>query len=137
MSPQDTDTFPAARPPAAFDPLTALDDLVSTVRAARAAAGSAVSIAGQDPILAGAHRMRSFVGRCASARDAHWTFGRWAQLPLRPATGSPNQIPAGTPCLVHNNGHRTGAWTGRTPRVQRSPLRARRPVRERSVIIRV
>jgi hypothetical protein len=71
MSPQDTDTFPAAGPPAAFDPLTALDDLVSTVSAARAATGSAVSIAGQDPILPAAHRMSSFVGRCASARDAH------------------------------------------------------------------
>ena len=39
MSPQDTDTFPAARPPAAFNPLTALDDLVSTVSAARAGDG--------------------------------------------------------------------------------------------------
>ena len=61
MSAQDTGTFPAARPPAAFNPLTALDGLVSTVSAARAATGGAVSIAGQDPILADAHRMPSFV----------------------------------------------------------------------------
>ena len=62
MSPQDTGTVPAARPAAAFDPLTALDDLLSAVGLARAAAGGAVSIAGQDPILPAAHRLGACLG---------------------------------------------------------------------------
>jgi predicted hotdog family 3-hydroxylacyl-ACP dehydratase len=62
MSPQDTDIFPAARPAAAFDPLTALDDLLSTVSLTRAATGGAVSIAGQDPILPAAHRLGACIG---------------------------------------------------------------------------
>ena len=62
MSPQDTGTVPAARPAAAFDPLTALDDLLSTVSLARAATGGAVSIAGQDPILPAAHRLGACIG---------------------------------------------------------------------------
>ena len=62
MSPQDTGICPAARPAAAFDPLTALDDLLSTVSLARAATGGAVSIAGQDPIVPAAHRLGACIG---------------------------------------------------------------------------
>ena len=62
MSPQDTGNFPAARPAAAFDPLTALDDLLSAVSLARAATGGAVSIAGQDPVLPAAHRLGACIG---------------------------------------------------------------------------
>jgi crotonobetainyl-CoA:carnitine CoA-transferase CaiB-like acyl-CoA transferase len=62
MSPQDTGTVPAGRPAAAFDPLTALDDLLSTVSLARAATSGAVSIAGQDPILPAAHRLGACIG---------------------------------------------------------------------------
>ncbi len=62
MSPQDTGTVPAARPAAVFDPLTALDDLLSTVSLARAATGGAMSIAGQDPILPAAHRLGACIG---------------------------------------------------------------------------
>jgi len=52
----------AARPAAAFDPLTALDDLLSTVSLTRAATGGAVSITGQDPILPAAHRLGACIG---------------------------------------------------------------------------
>lgn len=62
MSPQDTGTVPAARPAAAFDPLTVLDDLLSTVSLSRAATGGAVSIVGQDPILPAAHRLGACIG---------------------------------------------------------------------------
>jgi hypothetical protein len=62
MSPQDTDIFLAAKPVTAFDPLTALDDLLSTVSLTRAATGGAVSIAGQDPILPSAHRLGACIG---------------------------------------------------------------------------
>ena len=52
----------AAQPATAFDPLTALDDLLSTVSLVRAAAGGTVSIAGQDPILPAAHRLGACIG---------------------------------------------------------------------------
>jgi crotonobetainyl-CoA:carnitine CoA-transferase CaiB-like acyl-CoA transferase len=62
MSPQDSDVFPAARPAVAFDPLTALDDLLSTVGLTPAATGGTVSISGQDPILPSAHRLGACIG---------------------------------------------------------------------------
>ena len=62
MSPHDTRTVPAARPAAAFDPLTALDDLLSTISLARPAAGGAVSIAGQDPTVPAAHQLGACIG---------------------------------------------------------------------------
>jgi crotonobetainyl-CoA:carnitine CoA-transferase CaiB-like acyl-CoA transferase len=40
-----------------FDPLSALDDLLSNVELSRAGAGAVVSLSGQDPILAAAHRL--------------------------------------------------------------------------------
>jgi hypothetical protein len=62
MSPQNADVFPAARPAVAFDPLTALDDLLSTVGLTRAATGGTVSISGRDPILPSAHRLGACIG---------------------------------------------------------------------------
>jgi crotonobetainyl-CoA:carnitine CoA-transferase CaiB-like acyl-CoA transferase len=62
MSPQPTGIIRATTPAAALDPLIALDDLLSTVGLARAAAGGAVSIAGQDPILPSAHRLGACIG---------------------------------------------------------------------------
>ncbi len=59
MSPQDAAL--AART-AAFDPLTALDDLLSTLGLDRAAAGGAVSITGQDPILPSVYRLGACIG---------------------------------------------------------------------------
>ena len=59
MNPQDVQL--TARPAAAFDPLAALDDLLSAVGLARAAAGG-VSIAGQDPIVPAAHRLGACSG---------------------------------------------------------------------------
>ena len=44
-------------PSIAFDPVGALDDLLSDVGLSRAEAGVAVSFAGRDPILPAAHRL--------------------------------------------------------------------------------
>jgi crotonobetainyl-CoA:carnitine CoA-transferase CaiB-like acyl-CoA transferase len=60
MSPQNVQV--AARTAPAFDPLVALDDLLSTVGLSRAAAGGAVSIAGQDPIVPSVHRLGACIG---------------------------------------------------------------------------
>jgi crotonobetainyl-CoA:carnitine CoA-transferase CaiB-like acyl-CoA transferase len=62
MSPQDTHIFPASRPAAGFDPLPALDGLLSAVGLARAAAGGTVSVTGQDPILPAVHRLGACIG---------------------------------------------------------------------------
>ncbi len=60
MSPQDVQ--PAARIAPAFDPLIALDGLLSTLGLTRAAAGGAVSITGQDPIVPSVHRLGACIG---------------------------------------------------------------------------
>jgi hypothetical protein len=62
MSPQATDFAPAAPATATFDPLTELDDLLSTVGLARATTGGTVSMAGQDPIVPAAHRLGACIG---------------------------------------------------------------------------
>ncbi len=63
MSTQDTDiSTPAARNATAFDPLAVLDGLLSDVGLSRAETGSAVSFAGQDPILPAAHRLGACIG---------------------------------------------------------------------------
>jgi crotonobetainyl-CoA:carnitine CoA-transferase CaiB-like acyl-CoA transferase len=65
MKPPDTDTSigtPAATAASAFDPLAALDDLLSDVGLSRSAAGGTVSIAGRDPILPAAHRLGACIG---------------------------------------------------------------------------
>jgi len=46
----------------AFDPLIALDDLLTTADLVREAAGGAVSIAGQDPIVPSVHRLGACIG---------------------------------------------------------------------------
>jgi crotonobetainyl-CoA:carnitine CoA-transferase CaiB-like acyl-CoA transferase len=48
--------------PHAFDPVTALDDLLCGVGLSRADAGADVSFTGQDPILPAAHRLGSCIG---------------------------------------------------------------------------
>ncbi len=59
---------PALRPrrpgsgEAAFDPLVALDALLSEVGLSSAAAGGSVSFAGEDPIVASAHRLGACIG---------------------------------------------------------------------------
>jgi crotonobetainyl-CoA:carnitine CoA-transferase CaiB-like acyl-CoA transferase len=60
MSPQDNDT--AARNLTAFDPLAALDDLLSDVGLSAAGTGGTVSFEGQDPILPAAHRLGACIG---------------------------------------------------------------------------
>jgi len=60
MSPQDV--HPAARTAPAFDPLIALDDLLTTAGLARPPTGRAVSIAGQDPIVPSVHRRGACIG---------------------------------------------------------------------------
>jgi crotonobetainyl-CoA:carnitine CoA-transferase CaiB-like acyl-CoA transferase len=45
-----------------FEPLGALDDLLSDVDLSRAGAGAAVSFTGQDPILPAAHRLGACIG---------------------------------------------------------------------------
>jgi crotonobetainyl-CoA:carnitine CoA-transferase CaiB-like acyl-CoA transferase len=45
-----------------FDPLVALDDLLSDVGLSRAEAGAAVSFTGEDPILPAAHRLGAGIG---------------------------------------------------------------------------
>jgi crotonobetainyl-CoA:carnitine CoA-transferase CaiB-like acyl-CoA transferase len=63
MSRQDTDIFaPALRDANAFDPLAALDGLLSDVGLTRAATGGTVSFAGQDPIVPAAHRLGACIG---------------------------------------------------------------------------
>ena len=63
MSRRDTDiSTPAARNATAFDPLAALDGLLSDVGLSRAETGGAVSFAGQDPILPAAHRLGACIG---------------------------------------------------------------------------
>jgi len=46
----------------AFDPLAALDDLLSDVGLSSAAAGGSISFAGQDPIVPAAHRLGACIG---------------------------------------------------------------------------
>lgn len=48
--------------PAGFEPLAALDGLLSAVGLARMATGGAVSIAGEDPILPASHRLGACIG---------------------------------------------------------------------------
>jgi len=63
MSPLDTDVSTPARPNAsAFDPLAALDDLLSQVSLCGADTGGAVSFAGKDPILPAALRLGACIG---------------------------------------------------------------------------
>jgi crotonobetainyl-CoA:carnitine CoA-transferase CaiB-like acyl-CoA transferase len=62
MSPQATGIFPAAAPAATFDPLAALDDLLSEVGLSAAQTGGTVSFAGQDPIVPAAHRLGACIG---------------------------------------------------------------------------
>jgi crotonobetainyl-CoA:carnitine CoA-transferase CaiB-like acyl-CoA transferase len=45
-----------------FDPLSALDDLLSDVELSRAGAGAGVFFVGQDPILPAAHRLGACIG---------------------------------------------------------------------------
>ena len=95
MSTQDTDTFPAARPPAAFNPLTALDDLVSTVSAARA--GDGRRHINRRP---GSHPARRAPGEflrrpvCVCERCALDVRSLGPAAPA-PSDRQPNQIPAG------------------------------------------
>ena len=62
----DPDADVAAEAPAspsiAFDPVAALDDLLSDVGLSRPEAGVAVSFAGRDPILPAAHRLGACIG---------------------------------------------------------------------------
>jgi hypothetical protein len=46
----------------AFDPLAALDDLLSDVGLSSAAGGGSISFAGQDPIVPTAHRLGACIG---------------------------------------------------------------------------
>jgi crotonobetainyl-CoA:carnitine CoA-transferase CaiB-like acyl-CoA transferase len=46
----------------AFDPLAPLDELLSTVGLSRAQTGATVSFAGEDPIVAAAHRLGACIG---------------------------------------------------------------------------
>jgi crotonobetainyl-CoA:carnitine CoA-transferase CaiB-like acyl-CoA transferase len=58
MSPQhDISASVTAAPEGEFDPLAALDGLLSDVGLSRAEAGAVVSLTGQDPILPSAHRL--------------------------------------------------------------------------------
>jgi crotonobetainyl-CoA:carnitine CoA-transferase CaiB-like acyl-CoA transferase len=58
-----TDLPTRARPDAAgFDPLAALDDLLSDVGLCAAETGATVSFAGQDPILPATHRLGACIG---------------------------------------------------------------------------
>jgi crotonobetainyl-CoA:carnitine CoA-transferase CaiB-like acyl-CoA transferase len=52
---------PASRP-TAFDPLAALDDLLSSLGLNSGGAGGSVSFTGQDPILASKHRLGACIG---------------------------------------------------------------------------
>ena len=52
----------ARRTVTAFDPLAALDDLLSGVGLCSAAAGGSISFAGQDPIVPAAHRLGACIG---------------------------------------------------------------------------
>jgi crotonobetainyl-CoA:carnitine CoA-transferase CaiB-like acyl-CoA transferase len=54
--------MPAQPDAAGFDPLTALDDLLSGVGLSTAETGGTVSFAGQDPILPAAHRLGACIG---------------------------------------------------------------------------
>ena len=49
-------------PPADFDPLDPLDDLLSDIGLSRAEAGASVSFAGQDPIIPARHRLGTCIG---------------------------------------------------------------------------
>ncbi len=51
-----------ADPPADFDPVDAVDDLLSAVGLSRTEIGGSVSFRGQDPILPAAHRLGSCIG---------------------------------------------------------------------------
>jgi len=58
----DVATAPPTSQPTGFNPVSALDDLLSDVGLSRAEAGVAVSFAGQDPILPAAHRLGACIG---------------------------------------------------------------------------
>ena len=63
MSPQHD--IPASIPApryGEFDPLAALDDLLTDAGLSRAGAGAAISFTGQDPILPAAHRLGACIG---------------------------------------------------------------------------
>jgi len=63
MSRHDVDlSAPPQQAGAAFDALTALDQLLAVVGLDAVAAGGTVSFAGQDPILSAAHRMGACIG---------------------------------------------------------------------------
>jgi crotonobetainyl-CoA:carnitine CoA-transferase CaiB-like acyl-CoA transferase len=65
MKPTDTDSpigTPASAAATPFDPLAALDDLLSDVGLTKSEAGGTVSIVGRDPILPAAHRLGACIG---------------------------------------------------------------------------
>ncbi len=64
MRPQDAETSRPAPEPRRpdFNPLPALDDLLSEVGVSRASAGATVSFMGQDPIVPAAHRLGACIG---------------------------------------------------------------------------
>jgi crotonobetainyl-CoA:carnitine CoA-transferase CaiB-like acyl-CoA transferase len=63
MNSHETDiAADVVRPGAAFDPTAALDNLLADAGLSSAAAGGAVSFAGQDPILPAVHRLGACIG---------------------------------------------------------------------------
>src|SRR3984885_2327360 len=74
----------AQRDAAGFDPLVALDDLLSDVGLCAADTGGAVSLAGQDPILPATHRLGACIGIPIMARAV-------AAVPLHRQRGGPGQ----------------------------------------------
>jgi crotonobetainyl-CoA:carnitine CoA-transferase CaiB-like acyl-CoA transferase len=60
--PAEPSATPAQQKAATFDPLAALDAVLSPVGLSRAATGGIVSFAGQDPILPSRHRLGAVIG---------------------------------------------------------------------------
>jgi crotonobetainyl-CoA:carnitine CoA-transferase CaiB-like acyl-CoA transferase len=58
----DVSTATQASQPGDFDPVGALDDLLTDVSLSRTASGGSVSFAGEDPIVPAAHRLGACIG---------------------------------------------------------------------------
>jgi crotonobetainyl-CoA:carnitine CoA-transferase CaiB-like acyl-CoA transferase len=101
QDPEDADlsvSEAARRTVSAFDPLAPLDELLSAVGLSRAQTGGTVSFAGEDPIVAAAHRLGACIGipmmaNAVAALALHRLRGGPAQdleLDLREAVHSIN-----------------------------------------------
>ena len=93
MTPQDDGSASTPEPRhSEFEPLAALDDLLSEVELSRGEAGATVSFTGQDPILPAAHRLGACIGiPIMASAVAALAFHRQRRGPAQDVSLDPRQ----------------------------------------------